>query len=260
MYYNLMIFNQKVINWLDLLWEFTLKELKIRYRFTSLGFGWMIIGPLVQMFVIGTLFSSFVQIANYYRFLFIGLVGWQFFSTSLSRVTTSFVQERSLLQKAKFPSYLIPTSIILANFIHLLTAIILLVLYLAGQHSVSFPEILLLFPGLLWLLSLTIGASLFTATLQVRYRDIIFLTGSWLQIGFYVTPILYNLKQIPTKFYPVFALNPLSSVFEILHMSISNNFFLSTGILLANLACSLLICLTGILKYRKWRLRLVDWL
>src|SRR3989344_7145799 len=97
----------------DFLLAMTEKEIKARYKRAVFGFLWVILNPLLQMIIIGAIFSFFIKIPNYFLFLFSGLLPWQFFSLSLSKATQSIVNERELLQKAKFPIEAIPISIVL---------------------------------------------------------------------------------------------------------------------------------------------------
>src|SRR3989337_4369260 len=103
---------------IDLLWGMTEKELRARYKHTVFGFFWLVANPLLQMLVIGFVFTFFMKepITNYYYYLFIGLLVWNFFSLSLTKATPSIVWERSLIKKAKFQHSIIPLSIILSNF------------------------------------------------------------------------------------------------------------------------------------------------
>ena len=117
-------------NYFDFLWAMTEKEIKVRYKRAMFGFFWIILNPLLQMLIIGLIFSFFIKIPNYFLFLFSGLLLWQFFSLSVSKTTPSFIYERSLLQKAKFPKEAIPISIIISNFFNLLISLILLLSFL----------------------------------------------------------------------------------------------------------------------------------
>jgi len=134
----------RLTNYLHFIWAMTEKEIKARYKHTVFGFLWVILNPVFQMFVIGFVFSFFVYIpvANYYLFLFSGLLPWQFFSLTLSKATPSFVYERSLLQKANFPREAIPLSIVLSNFVHFVVSLVLLIVFLGLSKSIVFPQAL----------------------------------------------------------------------------------------------------------------------
>ncbi|HLE49167.1 MAG TPA: ABC transporter permease [Patescibacteria group bacterium] len=244
----------------DFLWAMTEKEIKARYKKAVFGFLWVILNPILQMVVIGLIFSYFIKIPNYFLFLFSGLLPWQFFSLSLSKATPSIVYERTLLQKARFPIEAIPLSLILSNFINMIISFVLLIIVLSFWQKVIFPQILLLIPALLWLLIFTIGLSLLTTSLNVKWRDVSFFIQTVLILWFYATPILYHLSLIPRILHPVFNLNPLTSVFELVHISLINQGFLDFQTLLLNLLLTIIVLIAGILVFRKESKYFSDWL
>ncbi len=251
---------ENIKNYLDFLWAMTEKEIKARYKKAVFGFLWVILNPLLQMIIIGLIFSFFIKIPNYFLFLFSGLLLWQFFSLSLSKTTPSFVNERSLLQKAKFPKEAIPISIILSNLFNLVISLILLLLFLLLTGKLHLNLIWLILPALLWLLSLTIGISLLTSSLNVRYRDINFFVQSILILWFYTTPILYNLTLIPNKLLILYYLNPLTTIFELSHLAFINQGKVVPLIAVSNVVVSTIIIIIGIKVYKKNHPFFVDWL
>ncbi len=252
--------NKSLKNYFDFLWEMTEREIKARYKRAVFGFLWVILNPLLQMLIIGFIFSFFIKIPNYYLFLFAGLLPWQFFSLSVSKATPSVVHERALLQKAKFPIEAIPVSIILANFFNLLISLILLVLFLLILNLVFWPGILLIFLAFLWLLVFTIGLSLLTSALNVRFRDINFFTQTILILWFYATPVIFNLGLLTEGYRKLFILNPLTSVFELIHYSLLKKGSFNLVLLLSNILISLLIVFAGIVIFNRKKRFFVDWL
>jgi len=246
--------------YLDFLWAMTEKEIKARYKKAVFGFLWVILNPILQMLIIGLIFSFFVRISNYFLFLFIGLLPWQFFSLSLIKGTTSFVDQRSLIQKSKFHREAIPISTILANYIHLLIALTLVVFFLLLTSHIRIIGILILIPTLLWLLTFTIGISLFTASLNVRFRDVNYFVQSIVILWFYATPIVYNLSVIPSKLRGLFNLNPLTAIFELFHFALLNQGEVSVRLLMTNLLISSAIIALGVVTYYKHHQDLADWI
>lgn len=251
-------FNVK--QYLDFLWAMTEREFKARYKRAVFGFLWVVLNPLLQMFIIGIIFSFFIKIPNYFLFLFTGLLPWTFFSLSISKTTSSFVFERSLLQKAKFPKEAIPLSIIFSSFLHLLISLVLFIAFLGVTGKLKFPSILLMTPALAWLLAFTIGCSLFTSTLQVKYRDINFFVQTLLTLWFYASPVLYSLQLIPSSLRPMFALNPLASILELFHLAVLGQGILNFQMIAINLAISIVVLWLGIVTYKRQHKYFVDWL
>lgn len=243
-------------------WVMTEKEIKARYKKTILGFLWVLLNPLLQMAIIGFVFSFFMKIQNYYLFLFAGLLPWSFFSQSISKATPSIVSERRLLQKAKFATEIIPLSVVLSNFLHLIVSIALLLIFLIiTQFSqVALLNFLIIIPALVWLFILTAGISLLAASLQVRYRDINYIVKTLLTLGFYATPVIYTLSLVPEKLRILFALNPLVSIIELFHKAVLSQGLIDLKILSANLFITVAIVFSGILAYKAYSKDFVDWL
>lgn len=253
---------QKLKNYIDFVWAMTEKEIKARYKHTVFGFLWLILNPILQMVIIGFIFSFFIRlpVENYYLFLFSGLLPWQFFSLSLTKATPSFVYERYLLQKSNFPREVIPLSIIFSNFLHFIISIILLVGFLILKGDLIFPQILYVFPASFLLLTFVVGTSFFTSTLQVKYRDINFFVQSLLIVWFYATPIIYNLELIPDRIRSIFYLNPLSYIFELFHISVIHQSIPNLNIFISNFLVILLVSVVGLFIFKKECRYFVDWL
>lgn len=249
----------KVKRYFDFLFAMTEKEIKARYKKAVFGFLWIFINPLLQMVIIGFIFSFFLKIPNYFLFLFTGLLLWQFFSLSLQKATPSFVHERNLLKKAKFPMEAIPISIVLANYINLSIALFILVIYVFLFMAVQI-NFFLIITVLIWLLITTISICLLTATLNVKYRDVNFFVQSGTILWFYATPILYHLRLVPNTFLAFYWLNPLTSIVELTHKAFSLPHLLTKELIVANIVITIIIIFISVKTFMKKGPYLVDWL
>lgn len=225
--FRLLHLSAKQQYWIEFLLAMTQKEIKARYKHAVLGFLWVILNPLLQMIIMGFVFQFFVpvKVDNYFLFLFTGLLPWMFFSLSVSKTTPLFVFERSLIQKAKFPREAIILSVVLSNLFHFVVSLVMLLILLVADkmflEQYSFFQLMsyigrmfMVVPLILWMTVLTASLSLFTSALNVRYRDINFIVQAFLPLWFYGTPIVYTLKLLPEKFYPLFYLNPMTAITE----------------------------------------------
>lgn len=247
-------------HYLDLLWVMTEKEIKVRYKKNILGFLWIILNPLLQMVIIGVVFSLFIKIPNYFLFLLSGLIPWTFFSQASSRATVSIVNERSLLKKAKFPIEVIPFSIVLSSFFNLIISLILLTTIILLTKTAVLTNILFLIPASIWLLVITSGVSLLTSALYVQYRDVGFMVRTLITLGFYATPVVYSLSLIPARLRFIFALNPLASIVELFHLSLLKQGAIDRTILSVNILITIAFLLLGLLLYIRKRKYFVDWI
>jgi lipopolysaccharide transport system permease protein len=249
-------------NLTELLLAMTEKELRARYKHTLFGFFWLVANPLLQMLVIGFIFRFFIKspIPYYNYYLFLGLLVWNFFSLSLTKTTPSIVFERSLIKKAKFPHIVIPLSIILSNFIHLLAAFILFLIplsFLGTLTLLSFPVTLMAF---VILVGFTAGLSLLTSALNVRFRDINFFVQAILVIWFYATPIVYSFDFVPRQFAWIWSLNPMVSILQLFQNGLLNFPMPRPDILTANIIIIILILILGITIFQKESKNFDDWL
>lgn len=258
--------NNNLINYLNFLLTMTEKEIKARYKNAILGFLWIFLNPLFQMLIIGFIFRNFIKIpiANYFLFLFTGLLPWNFFSQSLTKTTSSIVYERKLIQKAKFPREIIPLSIIFSNFFHFLVSLLILCIFLLFSNNLIFPNqpsfIIHLLFSLFWLLAFTSGFSLLTSALNVKYRDVNFFVQALVILWFYATPIIYSLQILPQSYLPLFRLNPLAYPFEMLRFALLKTALPNSSILSANLLLSFVVIFLGVLIFKKESKNFSDWL
>lgn len=246
---------EKYRNWFDFLWAMSEKETKARYKNAVLGFAWMALNPVLQMIIIGLVFQFFVSfssIENYYSFLFIGLLVWNFFSSSLNQVSPIFVQQRFLLQKANFSREVLPLSVILSNLFHLIISFVLLTVFIVFKGDFLFIKELLLFVlAILWLLFFTSGLGLLVSSLNVKYRDINFIMQASLPIGFYLTPIVYADTMLPEKFRWLLFLNPLSSIVTVLRTVFLHRAGTENSYILLSLLVTVVVFVFGVVVFKK---------
>lgn len=246
----------------ELLLVMTEKELRARYKYTIFGFFWLVANPLLQMLVIGFVFTFFMKepIAHYYYYLFIGLLTWNFFSLSLTKITPSIVYERSLIKKAAFPRAVIPLSILLSNAFHFFVALILYIIPVCFIGTLTSSSIVFIIAGLLLLFLFTIGLSLLTSALNVRFRDINFFVQALLIIWFYATPIVYSFSFIPYKFMWLWRLNPLTSIVQLLQHGFVGAPLPGVGMIIANISITICICILGVFVFKKESRNFDDWI
>jgi ABC-type polysaccharide/polyol phosphate export permease len=200
----------------ELVYYLVATSLKTRYRDSWLGFLWTLLNPLLLMLVLWTVFSRMGQFnqSNYALFLLSGIVVWNFFSQSLEAGLESVVQYRSLIQKIYVPKIVFPVSVVTSNLVNLLfflLAYLLIALVTDGGFQRTLPWI---FPSLLMVYLLAMGAALFMATANVFYRDFSHLTQSLVRMLFYLTPIFYPASFLGPKVEMFLKLNPVYYVVE----------------------------------------------
>ncbi len=253
--------NDSTRHFFELLFAMTEKELRARYKHTVFGFFWLVANPLLQMLVIGFVFTFFMKapVEHYYHYLFTGLLVWNFFSLSLTKATPSIVFERSLIKKAAFPRSVIPLSIILSNFVHLIAAQILFLFPIIFLGTLTWSSLPVLLAGYVLLLAFTVGLSLLTSALNVRFRDINFFVQAIMIICFYATPIIYSFSVIPYKYIWLWRLNPMVSILQLFQNAFIQYPLPGWGMISINLSLILITLLLGISVFRRESKNFDDW-
>jgi len=209
----------RVIHTWELLVLLTAREVKLRYQGTILGFLWTMAKPLllglVLYFALNRVLGIKVGDAPYHLFLLSALFAWGWFQASLQFSTSSFSNNAPLLKKVYFPRFVLPLSTVTNQLFHFCLSIPILMLLLIASGRYPGPEWLLGIPVLIAIqLLLLAGAVLVVASFNVFLRDLEHLVEVFLNLWFYLTPILYSLDRVPEKVQPVMLINPMTSLIE----------------------------------------------
>lgn len=200
----------------DLLWLWTGREIRVRYKQSALGVGWAIIQPLVLTLVFTLVFSRLMQVDTggvpYPIFAYSALVPWTFFATSLAFAIPSLVNNLNLVGKIYFPREILP----LANIGAALLDFAMAALVFGGMMVVyQIPltiNVLWIIPLLLIQIILTIGVTLMGAALIVFFRDVRFVIPLLTQIWMYASPVIYPSTLIPAQWQTLYFLNPMAGI------------------------------------------------
>lgn len=209
---------KEVSEYRDLLYYLSMREIKLRYKQTSLGIIWVILQPLVPAVIFAVLFGNFGRLPSngqpYLLLVFTGLISWGLLSNSVSRGSGSLVANSNLLSKIYFPRVIIPlaamSSVIIDCLVGLLALAVLMMLFgvRPGMHLLAAP--FFLSASLL----MGLGLTLLSASLNVYSRDIGNVVPFVLQAWNYMTPVVYSSSLIPKKWMFLYSLNPTVGLIE----------------------------------------------
>jgi homopolymeric O-antigen transport system permease protein len=203
--------------YLELLLNFTRREVKARYSQSLFGVGWAIAQPLATMAVFTFVFSRLANFAStvpYPVFVYTGLVPWFFFLNSVNSGTMSLVQYRNIVTKTYFPREIIPVAQVCSRLLDFAAAATLVAIQMI-YYRVEVTRWAAMLPALfLLLVAFTVAVTLVTAALNVFYRDVSPVVQIGLQLWLYVTPIAYAFAQVPARWRGWIAINPLSGIIE----------------------------------------------
>lgn len=222
----------------DLLRSFVMRDIRLRYRQTLLGILWAIIQPLAPLLIFSLVFSRFFSEFNkdipYSVYVFCGLVPWLYFSNAVTQSGNSLSHHSFLIGKIYFPRLLLPLSSVLAGALDFAVGLVLL-LFLFFAYGIGITWGIVLLP-LLWMLlailALAIGAIF--ASLSVVFRDVRNLLPFVMQLGLFLTPVIYPAEALPKRWQWILTINPLTGIIENMRAAL-----LSKELLLTELGISL---------------------
>jgi lipopolysaccharide transport system permease protein len=195
----------------DLLWELVSRGIKIRYKGSSLGILWSLIYSLTQLFIFNFMFRSVLgnSISDYPSYIFIGVLAWSWFQSSLFQGIDAFAANRELVGRPGFPVFILPIITILTNLIDFLIAVpFLLIFVVIGGGQLTSALLFLPAVTLLQFL-LTLNLSYLFAILQVSFRNIGHFLNVMLRLGFFLTPVFYDTVIVPERYRQIYMLNPI---------------------------------------------------
>lgn len=195
------------------------KELKAKYKNTSLGFLWSIIQPLVMTTVFYFAFQEVmrIQIENYAFFMISGLFVWQWITISMNNSLFVYISNRSIIKKIKLDRKILPLSIVLTELFHFLLSLIVIFIFMY-VYSISFTSNWFYFPLVLVLQIFWIyGICMIISIANTFFRDIERIVNTLLQILFYASPIIYSIKIVPEQYKYWIELNPITPMVEVWH-------------------------------------------
>jgi len=199
----------------ELFYFFAWRDIKVRYKQTALGAGWAILQPLLAAIIFTVFFNRVAKInsgaANipYPIFAYLGLMYWNAFSTAVNTISNSLLSNSGVLTKIYFPRLIPPLAATALSVVDFFFAAIVFFVIMLGYRVIPGVEgLALVIPSLLLLMVAALGIGLFFAALNVKYRDVRSALPFIIQIGFFVTPVIYPISYIPERFQPYAYLNP----------------------------------------------------
>src|SRR6266568_6377207 len=195
----------------ELIWALALKELRVRYKRSVLGFLWALLNPALLMLVLTLVFGTIMRFSapHYSIFLLSVLLPWTFFSQSLAYSVESIVGNGELLKKVYIAKSVFPTAAVLSNVINFFFSVIPL-LFLLPLLRFPFHWTWIYLPvPLLGLVLFALGCSFFLAMANVFFRDVAHILQVIISAWFYVSPVIYSLDLLPARYRLFFRLNPM---------------------------------------------------
>lgn len=203
----------------ELLYFFVWRDIKVRYRQTVLGAAWAVLQPLLSMVIFTLCFGKLAGISSgrvpYALFSFAALLPWTYFANALNSAGNSLAGNSHLITKVYFPRLILPASAIFAGLVDFAIAFAVFLGLLLSYGLTPPPTALLTVPLLtLFVATLALGLGLWLSALTVQYRDIRHVVPFLIQLGLFISPVVYPLRLIPPGYRWLAGLNPMAGIIE----------------------------------------------
>lgn len=202
----------------ELLFFLAWRDILVRYKQAALGVAWAILRPLLTTLVFTLVFGKIARLPSgeipYILLVLSGILPWLYFANTMSESGNSLVSNSALITKVYFPRLVVPVSAVIVNLVDLVITAFLLCAMLIwfgvgiGWQIVLVPVVFVV------LAMLTVGAGLWVAALNARYRDVSFVLPFFVTFGLYLSPIGFASSAIPEKWRTLYGLNPIVGVVD----------------------------------------------
>jgi len=202
---------RQIIQRRELLGNLIVRNLKIRYKGSILGFFWTLLDPLLMMMVY-LIFVRLMHFSMNLPSLFVGVIAWQFFVMCAGDSIGIITGSTNLVKKVYFPRVILPLAAVIANLANFLLSLLVLIIILLF-FKVHLGLVLLWFPiVVLFQFVLSLGLSFLVSCSNVFFRDTEHIINVVLMVWFFMTPIVYPVTIVPKRFLSLYFLNPMSVI------------------------------------------------
>jgi lipopolysaccharide transport system permease protein len=238
----------------ELFYILSWRDIAVRYKQTAIGVLWAVLRPLLTMVIFTVVFSKLAKLSSdgdipYAIMVFVGLLPWQLFASSVSESSNSLISNTQLITKVYFPRIIIPISSIISSFIDFLISFAILLLLMAYFRFTPSLNILFLPVFLLLAFLAAAGAGLYITALNVKYRDFRYIVPFIVQIGLYLSPVGFSSSIVPTKYRFLYSMNPMVGVIDGFRWAIlgTKSFICLPGFLMS---CGITLCILALAIYQ----------
>lgn len=232
------------------------RDLLVRYKQTTIGILWALARPLITILVFTLVFSKLAKLPSegvpYPILVLAGLLPWQLFSSAFSGAGDSLVSNAGMISKVYFPRLVIPASALIVSFVDFLVSCVMLAGLMIWYGFAPGLQLLTLPLFILVAFAAAMGAGLWIAALNVKYRDFHIIIPFVVQVGLYVSPIGFSSAIVPEQWRLLYSINPMVGVIDGFRWAVlgSNTQLYWPGFLLS-LFLVLVILVTGIVHFRR---------
>jgi len=240
----------------ELLRNLVLRNLRVKYQRSFLGFVWTLINPLLTIAVLVGVFGFVVRldVPDYWAFLIAGYFLWSFAAQTLSAATAVLPEHAHLARSVPFPAEVLVLAAALSRLVEFLTEMVLTVILLAVFLHHGVPLSFLWLPVLVLVaLVLVVGLSLPIATFSALFHDVQHTVPIAMMILFYASPVFYPAAMVPESVRPLYLLNPFAGLLTLARTVLYEGRAPDLGLLASTVLVTALIAWFGHAVFRRYR-------
>ncbi len=232
------------------------RDILVRYKQTVIGMAWALGRPLITVLVFTLVFSKLAKLPSdgvpYPILVFAALLPWQFFAGAFSGAGDSLVSNAGMISKVYFPRLVIPASAVIVSFVDFLISSVILVGLMIWYGFAPSLRLFTLPIFIFVAFAAAMGAGLWIAALNVKYRDFRIIVPFLVQFGLYLSPVGFSSNIVPEQWRLLYSVNPMVGVIDGFRWAIlgGNTQLYWPGFMLS-LALVTIILITGIFYFRK---------
>jgi|SRR5882724_3974089 len=239
------------------------RDILVRYKQTIIGFVWALIRPFLTMIVFVFVFSKLAKLpsegAPYPILVFAALLPWQFFSNAFTEAGSSLINNANMIAKVYFPRLVVPASAVIVSFVDFLISGMILAGLMLWYRFVPDWRIFTLPLFIFIAFAAAMGAGVWMAVLNVKYRDFRYIIPFVAQFGLYVSPVGFSSTIVPEQWRLLYSINPMVGVIDGFRWAImGGNTRLSWPGFLLSIFLVLVTLVTGVLYFRKMEKTFAD--
>jgi len=246
---------KEVWRYKELLYFFTWRDLKVRYKQTAIGVAWAVLQPFITMVVFTIFFGNLLKVPSdgvpYPIFVYTGLIFWQFFSGALAETSGALVSNQAIITKVYFPRLILPLSAVTTRFVDFLIAAVILVGMMFYYGYTPHISSMLIIPLLIIITFMAaVGGGLFLAAVNVKYRDVRYALPFFIQILLFVTPVIYP-ASIAGSLSWILALNPMTGVIQTARATLLDATVINWTLISISFVATAVLLVIGTIYFKK---------
>jgi len=245
----------------DLFYFLVLRDVKVLYAQSVLGFSWAILNPAVQIILFTVIFGKIANVPTdgipYFLFSTVAIIPWTYMSEAMAQSSQSLVSEQGMLGKVYFPRMIYPLTPLLSKLVDFSISLLLLLGVLIYYKVTPTWNLLLLPIFVVYMMLIPAGIGLWLSSLAVRFRDVKFAMSFIIRLLIYTAPVLYSASLIPPEYRLLYSLNPIVGVMEGFRASLLGG-AVPWEFIVPGMVVGVLMALTGAMYFRRMERVIVD--